>query len=107
LPWLDVGLKVLLSSDNVELNSPLPDVWIAVHREHVMKSRRDEAEAATIARRRRREPPGGKSRNRTEAPEMAEELAGVCRARNWGSGAPCAGNMWGFTYPIWEGISIS
>jgi len=32
----------------------LPDVWIAAHPEHVLKYRRDEAEAAASARRRRR-----------------------------------------------------
>jgi len=47
-------LLIALSSDNVDLNSLLPDVWIAAHPEHVLKYRRDEAEAAASARRRRR-----------------------------------------------------
>jgi len=47
-------LLVSLSSDNVELNSLLPDVWIAAYPEHVLKYRRDEAEAVASARRRRR-----------------------------------------------------
>ncbi len=47
-------LLVSLSSDNVELNSLLPDVWIAAYPEHVLKDRRDEAEAVASARRRRR-----------------------------------------------------
>ncbi len=47
-------LLIALSSDNVDLNSLLPAVWIAAHPEHVLKYRRDEAEAAASARRRRR-----------------------------------------------------
>jgi transposase len=47
-------LLIALSSDNVDLNSLLPDVWIAAHPEHLLKYRRDEAEAAADARRRRR-----------------------------------------------------
>jgi transposase len=43
-----------LTSGNVDLKSLLPDVWIAAHPEHVLKYRRDEAEAAASARRRRR-----------------------------------------------------
>ena len=42
------------SSDAVDLNLLLPDVWIAAHPEHLLKYRRDEAEAAASARRRRR-----------------------------------------------------
>ena len=45
-------LLVSLSSDNVELNSLLPDVWIAAHPEHLLKYRRNEAEAASVRRRR-------------------------------------------------------
>ena len=48
------ALLVALSSDEVDLESLLPDVWIAAHPEHVLKYRRDEAEAAANARRRRR-----------------------------------------------------
>src|SRR3954467_14123681 len=44
-----------LSSNEVDLESLLPDVWIAAHPEHFLTYRRDEAEAAAIARRRRRE----------------------------------------------------
>jgi transposase len=47
-------LLIALSSDNVDLNSLLPDVWIAAHPQHVLNYRRDEAEAAASARRRRR-----------------------------------------------------
>jgi len=47
-------LLIALSSDKVDLNSLLPDVWIAAHPEHVLNYRRDEAEAAANARRRRR-----------------------------------------------------
>jgi transposase len=48
------ALLIALSSDQVDLESLLPDVWIAAHPEHVLTYRRDEAEAAANARRRRR-----------------------------------------------------
>ena len=48
------ALLIALSSDEVDLESLLPDVWIAAHPEHVLQYRRDEAEAAANARRRRR-----------------------------------------------------
>jgi transposase len=48
------ALLVALSSGDVDLESLLPDVWIAAHPEHVLTYRRDEAEAAASARRRRR-----------------------------------------------------
>jgi transposase len=48
------ALLVALSSTNVDLESLLPDAWIAAHPEHVLTYRRDEAEAAANARRRRR-----------------------------------------------------
>jgi hypothetical protein len=51
------------ASNEVELESRLPDVWIAADPEHFLTSRRDEAGAAAIARRRRRE------RRRAKAPE--------------------------------------
>ena len=52
-----------LSSEPVDWESLLPDVWIAAHPEHFLTFRRDEAEAAAIARRRRR------GRRRAKAPE--------------------------------------
>jgi transposase len=48
------ALLIALSSDEVNLETLLPDVWIAAHPEHVLTYRRDEAEAAATARRRRR-----------------------------------------------------
>ncbi len=48
------ALLVALSSEQVDLESLLPDVWIAAHPEHVLQYRRDEAEVAANARRRRR-----------------------------------------------------
>jgi hypothetical protein len=47
------ALLTALSSDKVDLESLLPDVWIAAHPEHVLTYRRDEAEAAANVRRRR------------------------------------------------------
>jgi transposase len=57
------ALLMALSSNEVDLESLLPDVWIAAHPEHFLTYRREEAEAVAIARRRRRE------RRRAKAPE--------------------------------------
>ena len=63
-PWAYVSaLLAALSSEQVDWESLLPDVWITAHPEHLLTNRRDVAEAAAIARRRRRE------RCRAEAPE--------------------------------------
>jgi transposase len=48
------ALLIALSSDQVDLESLLPDVWIAAHPEHILQYRRDEAQGAATARRRRR-----------------------------------------------------
>ena len=48
------ALLIALSSPEADLESLLPDVWIAAHPEHVLTYRRDESEAAANARRRRR-----------------------------------------------------
>ena len=48
------ALLIELTSDNVDLEKLLPDVWIKAHPEHVLTYRRDEAEAAAKTRRRRR-----------------------------------------------------
>jgi hypothetical protein len=50
-----VSKLIALSSDGGDWESLLPDVWIAAHPEHVWTYRRDEAEAAAIARRRHQE----------------------------------------------------
>jgi transposase len=47
-------LLIALSSDDVDLRSLLPDVWIAAHPEHFLQYRHDEAEAVARARKRRR-----------------------------------------------------
>jgi hypothetical protein len=47
------ALLTALSSTQVDLESLLPDVWIAAHPEHLLTYRRDEAETAAAARRRR------------------------------------------------------
>ena len=49
------ALLMALASNEVDLESLLPDVWIAAHPEHFLQYRRDEAEAAARARKRRRE----------------------------------------------------
>jgi hypothetical protein len=46
---------IALSSAEVNPRSPLSDVWIATHPEHLLQYRRDEADAAARARKRRRE----------------------------------------------------
>jgi hypothetical protein len=56
------AVLMALSSNEVDPELLLPDVWIAAHPEHFLTYRRDEAEAAAIARRRRRE------RRRANAP---------------------------------------
>src|SRR5271166_6319601 len=48
------ALLIALSSEQVDLESLQPDVWIAAHPEHVLQYRRDEAEAAASTRRKRR-----------------------------------------------------
>jgi transposase len=62
------ALLIALASDDVDLESLLPDVWIAAHPEHVLTYRRDEAEAAANARRRRR------TLRRTKATELSPSL---------------------------------
>ena len=47
-------LLIVLSSDDVDLPSLLPNVWIAAHPEYFLQYRHDEAEAAARARQRRR-----------------------------------------------------
>jgi transposase len=49
------ALLTALSSNEVDLETLLPDVWIAAHPEHFLTYRREEAEVAASARRRRRE----------------------------------------------------
>ena len=56
-------MLMALSSNEVDLESLLPDVWIAAHPEYLRTYRRVGAEAAAIARRRRPE------RRRAKAPE--------------------------------------
>jgi hypothetical protein len=59
----------------VDLESLLPDVWIAAHPEHFLAYRREEAEAAALARVVAVAPDGGRKRGNTaEAPEMAGVL---------------------------------
>ena len=70
-------LLIAMSSDHVDWNSLLPDVWIAAHPEHVLKSRRDEAEAAASSRRRRRA-------FRREKAKAANP--GWCRVQDGGAG---------------------
>jgi transposase len=43
------ALLTALSSNEVDLETPLPDIWIAAHPEHFLTYRREEAEAAAIA----------------------------------------------------------
>jgi hypothetical protein len=63
-PWAHVSaLLTASSSEQVDWESLLPEVWITADSEHFLTYRRDEAEAAAIAYRRRRE------RRRAEASE--------------------------------------
>jgi transposase len=68
-------LLIALSSADVDLRSLLPDIWIAVHPEHFLQYRHDEAEAAARARERRRAKRRAKSRSgspETRAPEQPQ-----------------------------------
>ena len=53
-PGIGGGSSFIASSNEVDLESLLPDVWIAAHPEPFLTDRRDEAEAAALARRRER-----------------------------------------------------
>jgi hypothetical protein len=55
--------QTALSTTDLDLESLLPDVWIAALPEQLLTYRRDEAEAAAAARRRRR------ARRREKAPK--------------------------------------
>jgi hypothetical protein len=60
-------LLIALSTNDVDLRSPLPDVWNAAHPEHFLKYRHDEAETAARARKRRREK--RRAKRRPSSPE--------------------------------------
>jgi hypothetical protein len=60
-------LLIALSSNDVDLRSLLPEVWITAHPEHFLQYRHDEAEAAARARKRRRA--DRRARRRTGSPE--------------------------------------
>ena len=60
-------LLIALSSADVDLRSLLPNVWIAVHPDHFLQYRRDEAETAARARKRRREKRRAESKARLPA----------------------------------------
>lgn len=61
------ALLTALSSDQVDLRSLLPDVWIAAHPEHFQKHRRDEAEEAKHRRHQRRADRRAKARLEAQA----------------------------------------
>jgi hypothetical protein len=61
-------LLIALSSNEVELKSLLPEVWIAAHPERTLTYRHDEAEAAAIARRCRRARCRGKVNEQSRNP---------------------------------------
>ncbi len=74
------------SSDGVDLESLLPDVWSAAHPEHssstvTMKPRRPRSRVVAVG-----SDAGPKPRNTAETPEMAAVLVGVCRAPDRGTG---------------------
>jgi transposase len=62
------ALLVALSSDEADLESLLPDVWIAAHPEHRLKYRQDEAKAAAESRRRRRAERRARNRQQGRGP---------------------------------------
>ena len=71
------ALLTALSSDDVDLRSLLPDVWIAAHPEHFQQDRRDEAEDAARRRRQRRaDRRAGGTIGRTGAQRRRESAVG-------------------------------
>jgi transposase len=62
------ALLVALSSDEADLETLLPDVWIAAHPEHRLKYRQDEAKAAAESRRRRRADRRARNREQGRSP---------------------------------------
>jgi transposase len=62
------ALLTALWSNEVDLETLLPDIWIAAHPEHFLTYRREEAEAAAIARRRRRERRRVQAREHSRSP---------------------------------------
>ena len=88
------ALLTALSSNEVDLESLMPDAWIAAHPEHLLQYRRDEAEAAAIARRRR--DAGRMPRDAAEAREIAAVLAGGVYDPRLRNRARAPGS-WGFT----------
>ncbi len=62
------ALLVSLSSDDVDLESLLPDVWIAAHPEHRLKYRQDEAKTAAESHCRRRANRQARNRQQGRAP---------------------------------------
>ena len=100
------ALLVALSVPGADLESLLPDQWIAAHPEHFLKYRRDEAEAAAPCVVAVGSDAGRKPRNTAEAPEMAAVLVGVCTAPDRGTGEPRSGIMWGFTEQDLGGAAV-
>jgi hypothetical protein len=62
------ALLTALSSNEVDLERLLPDIWIAAHPEHFLTHRREEAEAAAIARRPRRDRRRAQAREHRRSP---------------------------------------
>jgi transposase len=62
------AMLVALSSDEADLESLLPEVWIAAHPEHRLKYRQEEARAAAESRRRRRADRRARNREQGRSP---------------------------------------
>ena len=62
------ALLTALPSNAFDLETLLPDVWIAAHPEHFLTYRREEAESAAITRRRRRERRRAQAREHSRSP---------------------------------------
>ncbi|HKI16819.1 MAG TPA: hypothetical protein VKA15_03025, partial [Isosphaeraceae bacterium] len=67
----------------MDLNLLLPDAWITAYPEHILKYRRDEAEAVASARRRRRATRRAKTHEPALSPSWARRWF-----RGWRSEAP-------------------
>jgi hypothetical protein len=71
-----------VSSNEVDLETLLPDVWIAAHPEHFLTECRIDAAAAAIGRRCRRERRRTKAPEQRRSPEMAAVLAAMSTSQD-------------------------
>jgi hypothetical protein len=67
-PGIRPRLSFIASSNPVDLEALLPDVWIAAHPEHFLTYRQEVAEAAAFARRWHRDRRRAQARGHSRSP---------------------------------------